>query len=206
MHQIEHADQVDVDGVDERLSRTALGQRGDAGIGHHDVELAEFGHARVDGRRQGSAVADVGDNREGVAAFLLDQACGLVQILGPGQRIVVGGDVLAQVDRDDVGALGGQQSRVRPALPARRTGDDGDFALNSARHCYSSFALLPAADSAVADGLRFQVLLETFDAVLPADPAGLVPAIRCVSPVEEAAVDVDGSDAQPARRRPWPGP
>src|SRR6478752_3230683 len=58
---------------------------------------------------------------------------------------------------------------------------------------------VPAADSAVADGLRFQVLLETFDAVLPADPAGLVPAIRCVSPVEEAAVDVDGSDAQPAR-------
>ena len=45
MHQVHHADQVDVDGVDERLRRNALGQRSDAGVGHHDVELAELGHA-----------------------------------------------------------------------------------------------------------------------------------------------------------------
>ena len=39
VHQVHHADQVDVDGVDPRLHRAPCRERGDAGVGDHDVEL-----------------------------------------------------------------------------------------------------------------------------------------------------------------------
>src|ERR1700712_18075 len=112
MHQIEHTDEVDVDGIDEGLLRTTFGQRRDAGVGQNDVELAEFSDTGVDGSGQRHAVTDVGDHGKGSAAFLLHQTCGLIEVLRPGQRVVVGGDVLAQIDGDDVGALGGQKSGV----------------------------------------------------------------------------------------------
>ena len=43
---------------------------------------------------------------------LFDEPHGLVEILGTGERVFVGLDVLAQVHGDDVGALGGEQPRV----------------------------------------------------------------------------------------------
>ena len=40
----------------------------------------------------------------------------------------------ADVDGDDVGALLGEPDRVTAALPARRSGDESDLALDSSRH------------------------------------------------------------------------
>ena len=45
VHQVEHAAQVDVDGIGERLGRQARRQRSDAGVGDHDVEVTELGNA-----------------------------------------------------------------------------------------------------------------------------------------------------------------
>src|SRR6202012_2188976 len=61
-------------------------------------------------------------------ALFLDQTSGFVQVFRPGQRVLVGFDVLAQVDRDDVGALGGEHSCVRAPLPARGSTDYRDLA------------------------------------------------------------------------------
>ena len=66
----------------------------------------------IDRRGQRGAVPDVGDLGVRPLAFLLHQSGGLVEVLGPRERILVGLDVVADVDRDDVGTLGGQQSRV----------------------------------------------------------------------------------------------
>ena len=88
------------------------GHRADAGIGDHDVELAELGDAAIDRRRQRRAVADVGDLGERALALLLDQPRRLVEVLGPRERVLVGLDVRADVHGDDVGALGGEHPRV----------------------------------------------------------------------------------------------
>ena len=72
--------------------------------------FAELGDAAVDRSRQGGAVADVGDLGVRALAFLLDQPRSLVEVLGPRERILVGLDVLADVDGDDVGTFGGEQS------------------------------------------------------------------------------------------------
>ena len=47
---VEHADQIDVDAVDEALQQGRVLHRRDAGVGHHDVDLAEFGQARIQRR------------------------------------------------------------------------------------------------------------------------------------------------------------
>ena len=74
----------------------------------------------IDRGRQRRAVADVGDLGVRALAFLFDQPRGLVEVLGPRERILVGLDVLADVDGDDVGALGGQQSARVTALDRAR--------------------------------------------------------------------------------------
>ena len=127
-----HADQVHVDGVDERLRRQARGQRTDARVGDDDVELPELGDAAVDRCRQGGAVADIGDLGVRTPAFLLYQPRRLVEVLGPGERILVGLDVCADVDGDDVGTFCGEQLRVRSALSPRRTTDQRYLALDPA--------------------------------------------------------------------------
>ena len=50
------------------------------------------------------------------------------------QRIWHGGDLLAEVDSDDVGALRGELDRVGPALTAGGAGDEGNFAPKRS-HC-----------------------------------------------------------------------
>ena len=132
MDQIEHAEQVHVHRVGEGLRGQARGERADAGVGDHDVEMPELGDALVDRGRQRHAVAHVGDRGEGALPFLLDQSRGLVEILRPGQRILVGLDVRAQVHRDDVGPLRGEHPCVRTPLTARGSADHGHLARHPA--------------------------------------------------------------------------
>ncbi len=112
VYEVEDTDEVHIDRVDERLRWKARGQRTDAGIGHHDVEMAELGYTSIDRRGQRRAVTDVGDLGVRALALLLDQPGCLVEVLGPRERILVGLDVFADVDGDDVGALGGKHPCV----------------------------------------------------------------------------------------------
>src|ERR1700760_1338322 len=132
VYQVEHAAQVDVDSVGGRLRRQSRGERADTGVGDHHVEVTEFGNTPVDGRGKCRAIPDVGDRGDDALAFLLDQTGGFVEVFRSGKRILVGLDVFAQVDRDDVGTLGGEHSRVRTSLAAGGATDDRHFARYSA--------------------------------------------------------------------------
>ena len=63
-------------------------------------------------------VAHVGDRAEHLAAHRLHQGDRLVEFGTVGHRIAVGRDVGADVDTDDVGAVGGQAGR-RDCAPVR---------------------------------------------------------------------------------------
>ena len=56
---------------------------------------------------------------------------GLLEVFRRGHRVADGVEVLAQVDRDDVGAFLGEPDRVAAALSARGAGDECDFPLNA---------------------------------------------------------------------------
>ena len=73
-------------------------------------------------------VADVGDRSQHLAALGLDEVDGLVEFGAIGHRVVVGGDIGADVDADDVGPFARQANRVAAALPARHPGDECDLA------------------------------------------------------------------------------
>jgi hypothetical protein len=128
VNEVEYADQVHVYRVDERLDARARRQRSDPGIGDHDVEAPELGNPPVDRRRQRGAVADVRDLGVGALTLLLDQSGGLVEVLRPRQRILVARDVRADVDGDDVRALGSEQLGVRSTLTTRRSADQRHLA------------------------------------------------------------------------------
>ena len=134
-HGLPHARQVYVDhlvpvvfaGLVQCVAAVA-----DACVGHDDVQPAQLLHAAVHGGLQCVVVAHVDFGREDPAVLALDQVGGLGQILGRGCRNRgVLHDRLADVDRDDVGALLGQPHRVATALTARRPGDESDLAFNT---------------------------------------------------------------------------
>src|ERR1700712_4852643 len=64
VHQVEHTDQIDVDGIGEGLWRQAGGQRADAGVGDDYVQMAEFGDTVVNRGAQARAVANIDDYRD----------------------------------------------------------------------------------------------------------------------------------------------
>src|ERR1700682_4153834 len=64
-----------------------------------------------------------------------------------------------------------------------------------------SMLLAQALVSRIGDGLDFGVLVETCNAVLAADPAGLIAAEWCVGAVARGAVDADEAGAQPLGHR-----
>ena len=124
------AGEVDVDDVAPAV--VAGLHRGDAGVGHDDVEPAELVEAGPHCGRQRFAIADVGLFGHDAGAGVLDELDGGGQIVGGAQRIGHAGDLSAQVDRDDVRTVGRQANRVRAALAARSAGDEGDSPLRVA--------------------------------------------------------------------------
>jgi hypothetical protein len=134
-HGVKHADEIHVYRVHKvhRL-RIAHGHGQDAGVGHHDVEVAKLGQARVDCRLELIAVAHVGLAAHDPPAELLDHGHGLRQVFLGGQRVRVRLDLLADVDRDDVGALFRKPHGVAASLPACRSGDQRDLARHPSGH------------------------------------------------------------------------
>lgn len=123
-----HTGQVDVDDVVPTVGR---GHRGNAGVGHHDVHPAQLVEAGLQGSAQRHRVTHIGllghDARTGV----FDQLDRGRQVLGVRERIGHAVDLLAQIDSNDVGSIGGQAQGVGAALAAGRAGDQRDLALQA---------------------------------------------------------------------------
>ena len=109
--------------------------RRDAGVGEHDVDAAEEGDSVVERRLQRCAVAHVGLHGVDASVERLDLRDGLGKLLRRGQRIGDRVDLRGDVDRDDVCAFLGQTDGVRASLPARGSGDEGDFAFEDSHVC-----------------------------------------------------------------------
>ena len=73
-------------------------------------------------------IANVGLLRHDSRTGVLDELDRGGQIVGGGHRVGDRGDLVADVDRDDVGAVGRQPDRLRAALTASRAGDERDLA------------------------------------------------------------------------------
>jgi hypothetical protein len=110
VHPLEHH----VDRVDEGGDLLALvaADRQDARIGEDEVDTAEFCHAVGHGRLQPLEITHVALFGHDAAAGLLDEVDGLVEVFGRGQRIGHAVDLVAQIERDDVGALFSESDRV----------------------------------------------------------------------------------------------
>ncbi len=130
LHGVVHSGQVDVDDVAPTV-HSALHRR-DTGIGDDDVHAAELVDSGLQRRRQARLIANIGLPRDDPRAGVLDQFDGLREVLGRRQRVRDRGDLLTDVDRDDVGALGGQPHGFGAALTAGGAGDERDLALQRA--------------------------------------------------------------------------
>src|SRR5947209_881561 len=139
-HGLPYAAQVDVDhggpvaftGLVQRLTAVA-----NAGVGNDDVQPAELLDTGVDRGLECVVVTNIDLGGVDPAVLSLDQVGRLGQVLwrGGGDQIH-SVDLLTDVHRDDVGALLGQPHRVRTALTAGSTGDEGHLAFDSTRHLY----------------------------------------------------------------------
>ena len=104
---VEHPGEHDVHRVVPCLHRPRLvaDDRQDAGVGQHDVDSAEFGHALIEHRLHCDHVPHVrlqGDDPSVKGLNLLHRLCEVV--LGA-RRISTGGDLLTDVEGHDVRAL-----------------------------------------------------------------------------------------------------
>ena len=77
-------------------------------------------------------IANVGLARDDSRAGVLDELDRGGQIVGGGHRIGHRRDLVADVDRDDVRAVGRQPDRLGAALTAGGAGDERDFACEGA--------------------------------------------------------------------------
>ena len=91
---------------------SSVGGRQYARVGEHVVDAAEFCDAVGDRGLQALEVTDVALLGDDAAAGLLDEIDGLIEVLRAGHRIWHGRHLLAQVERDDVGALFGESDGV----------------------------------------------------------------------------------------------
>ncbi len=109
-------------------------RREDPRVGEHEVDPPEFGDAVGHDVLEPLEVPDVALLGDDAAAGLLDEVDRLVEILRGRHRVGDAVDLIAQVERDDVGAFLGEPDRVRAALTPRRAGDEGDLAVELSRH------------------------------------------------------------------------
>ncbi len=110
---------------------TVGAERGDSGVGDDHVEPAEFGDGATEYVSQLGTIANVGLSNNDSPSLVLDEASGRVQVSLGRERARIGGDIAADIERDDVGTRGGHVQRMAAALSAGRTGDHRDFALKS---------------------------------------------------------------------------
>ena len=137
VHALEHH----VDGVDEggHVEPLLPRRREDPGVGEHEVEPAEFGDAVGHRGLEPFEVADVALLGDDAPTGLLDEVDGLVEILPARHRIGHAVDLVAQIERDDVGALFGEPNGVRAALAPCRAGDEGDLPVELLCHDASQY-------------------------------------------------------------------
>src|SRR5690625_896982 len=83
---------------------------------------------------EGREVADVGFGGDDSSVEGLDLVDRFGQVLLRGPVVGCGVDVLADVDRDDVGAFLGEAYRVAAALASGGAGNECNFSLNSSCH------------------------------------------------------------------------
>ena len=121
-----HAGQVDVDDVAPSV-RARLHRR-DTGVRDHDVQPAEFVEPGLQRVLQRLLIANVGLLRNDSRAGVLDKLDREREIVGRRQGIGHRRDLVADVDRDDVRAVGGQPDRLRAALTPCGAGDESDLA------------------------------------------------------------------------------
>lgn len=80
MHGVDHADEVDVEGIGECLNRQMSAQGTDARIGDYHVEFAEFGYRVCEFAAHRRSVPHVHLGGVGLAAGLLHLQTGFFEI------------------------------------------------------------------------------------------------------------------------------
>lgn len=95
--------EVDIDDVSPAV--VACAHRRDPGIGNDDVEAAELVETGLQRFCQRPPIPNVGLVSDDARAGILDELDGGGQVVGVGHRIGHRVDLIAQVDRNDVGAL-----------------------------------------------------------------------------------------------------
>ena len=122
--------------------------RRDAGVGDDDVEPAELVEPGLQRAGQRCLIANIGLARDDSRTGVLDELDRGGQIIGGGQRIGHRRDLVADVDRDDVRAVGRQPDRLGTALTAGGAGDERDFACEGGHRCSRFLALALVRDAA----------------------------------------------------------
>jgi hypothetical protein len=128
---VDDTHEVDVEGIGEGLNRQMSAQRTDAGVGDDDVESAEFGDSVGKFAADRRTVSHVDFDGIGLAAGLFHLEARFFEITRCRQRVLVGLDVVTDVEEDDVSTLLGQPDGVATPLTTGTASDQNDFVLNS---------------------------------------------------------------------------
>jgi hypothetical protein len=144
---------------DSSLISSALwGLHGDAGVGHDDVQASELRHPGREHALQISRLAHVAGLRHDAAIQGLDEPNRLLEVGRRGARVRGAGDLGAQVERDDVGAILGQPDRVAAPLAAGSPGHERDLSVESShlvlRHAETRRARTACTDCSVVSSKR----------------------------------------------------
>ena len=127
---VDHVAPIVFAGLVEGLAAVA-----DAGVGADDVQPPQLLDAAVDRRLEGVVVTHIDLGGHDAAVESLDEVGSLGQVVRcRGWNFGAAADRFADVDRDDVGAFLRQAHGVTAPLPAGRTDDKCDLALNSSAH------------------------------------------------------------------------
>ena len=146
LDRVVHAGEVDIDDVSPAVG--ARLHRRDAGVGDDDVETAELVEPGLQRAGQRSLIANIGLARDDSRTGVFDKLDRGGQIISGGHRIGHRRDLVADVDRDDVRAVGRQPDRLGTALTAGGAGDERDFACERGHRCSHFLARALVRDAA----------------------------------------------------------